>query len=156
MDSTIKISVLGHQGTGKTQYINYFKGQEFDPKWFQKREKCLKSKVEVFGYQVEFSEMSPSEFLDDFNTFEEYLQDSQGVMIFVDPRQVVTIKNAKKCFELIKRSCGKIPVIVCVNFKDMNDSETVILPDNYPYFHISCKNRENLENPILSLISKLK
>lgn len=158
-----KVLVLGDGGVGKTNFVRFWKGEEFDHKYIATIGVDV-SKIELNtnhgNVSIAFWDMASSS--KNYYLQDKYYENADAAIIMFDLTSRITYKNVVYWYKDIERILSsKIPIVFCGNKVDLQDlkvkEKQIIYPrkKQCPYFNISSKTCINIELPILYILKSL-
>jgi GTPase SAR1 family protein len=144
-----KIVLDGARGTGKTSFIRRQRTGEFSKKYIT----TLGCEIHLLTFQTTKGQIVLEVWdLAGYPKFRGlgcgYYQGVQGMVLFCDPDQPVSVETIKE----VKEAFVGVPTVICMSKADLGH-ETLAnpIPDS-PFYVVSSRSNYNLEKPFLRLM----
>jgi GTP-binding nuclear protein Ran len=158
MDQLYKVILVGHPGIGKTTFVRSLNGGEFQEHYVPS--------VGVDVKPVRLQTPKGNVFLNIWDCAGEekygglrdgYYIGSAALILMYALDQQDSQTCLESYFQSLTRVVGvDVPIVVCGNRKDSGTNKTKWAEEkNIEHFEISAKNKENIWDPIFSLVRKL-
>ncbi|KAJ5183364.1 P-loop containing nucleoside triphosphate hydrolase protein [Penicillium capsulatum] len=156
----LKVPFVGDAGTGKSAWLKRFLLGEIIEEYIP----TIDHDIEPLNIgttrgqcSLEIWDISGSHSTPD-NRFE-YFKDSDAAVIMIDLSRKKTLENVVAWYhELVAANGPHLPIVVWGNKKDIDEQDREVKPDilrwsetmgDVPYYEISCKTCDNLDEPVL-------
>ncbi|MHA1893571.1 MAG: Rab family GTPase [Candidatus Helarchaeota archaeon] len=163
-EKVFKIVLLGDESVGKTSTIRQHVEKKFDESYKMTIGTDISAKLVEEGGKNIYLIIWDIGGQDKFRVLREsYLQGAFGALVIYDITNQFSFNHVHDWIADLEKYCGKVPLILCGNKKDLEDKRIISMEDgeklaeeiNADFFETSAKTSENIDEAFNLLIQRI-